>query len=167
LSRRVLFRELVDFGFFLGINLFFCQDRQLKFSVSVWFRISWNLTKFQVTQKTFRWFFFLWGIKVVWMSWNFVRFLRNPLSSHHAENLSFLSWKTKKVLFLKKQKKYEVYQVSRIVLFSTDRWPLDVLTFLIQGLGFLASKWGNLWLLYFCFLYAINAFLFRRLSSYS
>ena len=35
-------------------------------------------------------------------------------------------------LFLKK---YEVYQVSRIVLFSSNRWPLDVLTFLIYGFG--------------------------------
>ena len=26
---------------------------------------------------------------------------------------------------------------SRIVLFSTHRWPLDVLTFLIHGFGFL------------------------------
>ena len=31
------------------------------------------------------------------------------------------------------KKKYEVYQVSRIVLISANRWQLDVLTFLIQG----------------------------------
>ena len=36
-----------------------------------------------------------------------------------------------KVLFLNKM--YEVYHFSRIVLFSTNRWPLDVLTFLIHG----------------------------------
>ena len=30
-----------------------------------------------------------------------------------------------------------MYQVSRIVLFSTDRWPLDVLTFLIHGFGYI------------------------------
>ena len=38
----------------------------------------------------------------------------------------------KRVLFLKK---YEVYQISRIVLFEINRWPLDVLTFLSHGFG--------------------------------
>mgnify|MGYP001389114537 CR=1 FL=1 len=33
------------------------------------------------------------------------------------------------ILFLKE---YEVYQVSRIVLLSADRWPPDVLTFLVN-----------------------------------
>ena len=36
----------------------------------------------------------------------------------------------KKVLFLKK---YEVYHVPWIALFSANRWYLDVLTFLIKG----------------------------------
>ena len=38
----------------------------------------------------------------------------------------------KKGFFLKK---YEVYQVSRIVLLSTKRWLLDVLTLLINSFG--------------------------------
>ena len=33
------------------------------------------------------------------------------------------------------KKRHEVYQVSRIVLFEINRWPLDVLTFLIHGFG--------------------------------
>ena len=36
--------------FSLGIKLFFDQDRKLKLSASVWRRISWNLTKFQLNQ---------------------------------------------------------------------------------------------------------------------
>ena len=36
------------FNIFLGIKLFFCQDRNLKFSAFVWFEISRNLTKFQL-----------------------------------------------------------------------------------------------------------------------
>ena len=28
-----------------------------------------------------------------------------------------------------------MYQVSKIILFSTNRWPYDVLTFLIHGFG--------------------------------
>jgi hypothetical protein len=29
------------------------------------------------------------------------------------------------------------------------------------------SKWGNFWLLYFCFFYSLSGFLFRRLASYA
>ena len=35
--------------FFLEQNYFVCQDRKLKFLASFWFRISWNLTKFQLS----------------------------------------------------------------------------------------------------------------------
>ena len=40
--------------FFLGINFFVFQDRKLKLLASVWKRISWNLTKFQLNQTTDR-----------------------------------------------------------------------------------------------------------------
>ena len=40
-----------------------------------------------------------WGIKIVRMSWNFVRF-QEILFQTDAEEFSFLSWQTKKVLFL-------------------------------------------------------------------
>lgn len=39
----------------------------------------------------------------------------------------------KKVLF---QKNYSVYHVPWTVLFSANRWRLDVLTFLIKGFGY-------------------------------
>ena len=38
---------------------------------------------------------FLWWIKVVWMSWNFVRFHKIK-NQKDAENFRFLSWQTKK-----------------------------------------------------------------------
>ena len=34
------------------IFLFFCQDRNLKFSASLWFIFSWNLTKLQLIRTT-------------------------------------------------------------------------------------------------------------------
>ena len=35
-------------------NIFFvCHDRKLKLSASLWFKISWNLTKFQLIRTTF------------------------------------------------------------------------------------------------------------------
>ena len=37
-------------SFFLGIKLFFFQDGKLKPYVSLWSKISWNLTKFQLIQ---------------------------------------------------------------------------------------------------------------------
>ena len=55
------------------------------------------------------------------MSWNFVRF-HEILNQTDAENFSFLSWKTKNKKCTKSTG-----------LFSTKRWPLDVLTFLIHG----------------------------------
>ena len=39
--------------FFRNKTFFVCQDRKLKFSATVWFRISWNLAKFQLIQTTF------------------------------------------------------------------------------------------------------------------
>ena len=45
-----LCRDLVYFIFFK--NFFVCQDRNMKFSASVWFTISWNL---------FKWAEILWG----------------------------------------------------------------------------------------------------------
>ena len=71
---------------------------------------------------------FLWGKKVVRMSWNFVRF-HEIINQRDAENFIFLSWQ-KKVLFLKK---YQVYHVPLVALFSANRWRLDVLTLLIKG----------------------------------
>ena len=41
--------DLVHFTFLLGIKPFVCHDR----TVSDWFWISWNLTKFQLNQATF------------------------------------------------------------------------------------------------------------------
>ena len=35
-------------SYFFRDKTVFCQDRKVKFSVSVWFRISWNPTKFQL-----------------------------------------------------------------------------------------------------------------------
>ena len=56
--------------FFLGIKLFFVvQDKKLKLLASVWNRISWNITKFQLIQTIFNSI-----LSVVWLSWNFVRF---------------------------------------------------------------------------------------------
>ena len=40
--------------FFRNETFFVCQDRQLKFLAYVWFRISWYLTKFQLSQTTHR-----------------------------------------------------------------------------------------------------------------
>ena len=47
--------------------------------------------------------------------------------------------------YLDKQKKIlkEVYHVPWIVLFSADRWPLEVLTFLIHG--FAPCNYQNSW----------------------
>ena len=59
----------------------------------------------------------------------FCKISRNP-KSNRCWKFQLYILTNKKVLFLKK---YELYQVSKIVLFEIDRWRLDVLTFLIHG----------------------------------
>ena len=86
-----LFREYGLAHIVFRNNTFFCEDRQLKFSAFFWFEISWNLTKFQLIQKTL--------ISIFSMchpiSWNFERFHEN-LNQTNAENFSCLSRQTKK-----------------------------------------------------------------------
>jgi hypothetical protein len=53
-------------------------------------------------------------IKVICMSWNFLRF-------HKIQNLSCLSWKKISCI----PKKNELSHMARIVLFSSNRWRLD------------------------------------------
>ena len=43
---------------------------------------------------------FLWGVKVIWMSWNFFRF-HKITNQRDAENFKFLCWQTKKFHSLK------------------------------------------------------------------
>ena len=64
------------------IFFFVFQDRELKFSASVWKIISRNLTKYQI----------------VWMRWYFVRCHKIHFQTD-AESFSFLSWETKKFYF--------------------------------------------------------------------
>ena len=81
--------------FFYEQNFFVFQDRKLKLSASVWKRISCNLTKFQLNQKTDIKKMKITIVWMSWMSWNFVRF-HEILFQTDAETFSFLSWKTKK-----------------------------------------------------------------------
>ena len=91
-----------DYGlkniFFRNKTFFVFQDRKLKLSASVWKRILWNLTKFQLIQ-LIQQLLFPFFLSVVWLSWNCMRFHQFFFLTD-AENFSFLSWK--KVLFLKK-----------------------------------------------------------------
>ena len=83
--------------FLLGKLSFVCQDSIL------WFNISWNLTKFQLIQTTYRKNGNKSDIKFCGRSRN----LKSTVQT--------------KVLF---QKKYEVNYKARIVIFSTNRWRL-------------------------------------------
>ena len=46
--KKELFMVHGTLHIFLGIKLFVCQDRKLKLSATVWFRILWNFSKFQL-----------------------------------------------------------------------------------------------------------------------
>ena len=98
-------------GKIIFLAFFVFQDTQLKFSVSVWFKISWNLTKFQLIQTTLNKLNIL---KVCEVSWNW----NSKLNICGKFQLSILR---NKKLFLKK---YELR--VRIVLFPTNRWCLHV-----------------------------------------
>ena len=95
--KKIYPRDLVHFIFFLGIKLFCCQNIKMKLWASFWFIFFWNLPKFQVIQTTFRGLFFLWKIKVVRMSWIFVR-CHEIFHQTDVKDFSFLSWQTKKFL---------------------------------------------------------------------
>ena len=92
-------------GKIIFLAFFVFQDTQLKFSVSVWFKISWNLTRFQLIQTTLN---KLNTLKVCEVS------LNSKLNICWKFQLSILR---NKKLFLKK---YELR--VRIVLFPTNRW---------------------------------------------
>ena len=78
---------------------------------------------------SFRWLF-LWGVKVVWMNWNFVIF-HGIKNQRDAINFRLLYWQKKSCY----SKKNWVYHAPWIALFSANRWRLDVLTFLLKGFG--------------------------------
>ena len=93
-SRRHLLvgkRTILDYGLalFLKNKTFFCQDRQLKFSASVWFRISWNTI--QLIQTTF---IFIFSIGCL----NELKFCEISRKKNQTDAKDFicLSWQTKK-----------------------------------------------------------------------
>ena len=99
-SRKELFWPYgLDHIFSRNKNVFVFQDSELKFSASVWFRISWNLTKFeliQLIQTTFILIFSMGSLNEL----QFCEVSRNPQSKRCWKfQLSIL--KNKKVLFLK------------------------------------------------------------------
>ena len=62
-------------------------------------------------------------LSVVWLSWNFGRFCE-ILFQTDAESFSFLSWNTKKVLFLKKIffKPFSISKQKRFVYWPNFQW---------------------------------------------
>ena len=112
------------------LHIFFGNKTFLFVNIESWnFQHLWNLIKFQLIQKHSDNIFSMGCLNEL----KFCEVSRNPKSNRCWKfQLSILT--NKNVLF---QKKNEVYQVSRIVLFSTNRWPLDVLTFLIHGFVFI------------------------------
>ena len=74
---------------------------------------SWNFQhlfdlRFRETFQNFSSFIQTWGVKVVWISWNFVRF-HEMIIQRDAENFRFLSWQTKKSFIPKKDNKCYMY----------------------------------------------------------
>ena len=80
---------------FLFVKIESWNFQQL-FDIQFWETLQ-NFSSFRLR---FRWHF-LWVIRAVWMSWNFVRF-HEITNQRDAENLRFLSWQTKKYFFLKR-----------------------------------------------------------------
>ena len=110
-------------------NIFLVKKYFLFFKIESWNfqhlfenRISWNLNSFR--QLLFSFF-----LLVVWLSWNFVRFLE-ILFQTDAESFSFLSWKTKKVLFLKKNffKPFSISKQKSFVHWPNFQWRFWLLT---------------------------------------
>ena len=90
-----------------GLKLFFRNKTCLFFKIDSWnFKHLFEKDFCETSQNfnsfsSFRQFLFSFFLSVVWLSWNFVRF-HVILFQTDAEIFSFLSYKTKKVLFLKK-----------------------------------------------------------------
>ena len=74
---------MVHFKFFLGIKLFFSQDRKLKFSATVWFWISWDLTN---------------ELRVSKVSWNYrsKRCWKFPFYLEKQKSCMYCAWKWRK-----------------------------------------------------------------------
>ena len=73
-------------------NFFVCQDRNLKFSESLWLRILWTVTIFHLSIVTNKKVLLL---KKLQELHNFVMFHKIP-NHKDSENFKFLSWQTKK-----------------------------------------------------------------------
>ena len=88
-------------------NILFTNKTFLFFKIESWnfqdlFEIEFRETSQNFNSfSSFRQLLFSIFLLVVWLSWNVVSFLKS-LFQTDAESFSFLSWKTKKVLFLKK-----------------------------------------------------------------
>ena len=67
--------DLVHFiPFFRNKTFLFVKVEKLKFSATLWFRISWNLTKFQLLWTVFIPPWIKCPLRVVWMTWNSEKF---------------------------------------------------------------------------------------------
>ena len=96
-----LYRDYgLNYIFFRNKTFLFFKIEKLKISASVWKKNCETLQNFK-SFSWFRQFLFPYFLSVVWLSWNFVRF-HEILFQTDVESFSFLPWKTKKVLFLKK-----------------------------------------------------------------
>ena len=89
-----LFRDYgLNHIFFRNKTFLFFQHRKLKFSTSIWKKKNRETSqKFQLN--ALRQFLFPFFLSVVWLSLNFLRFHKLFFQTD-AENVSFLSWKTK------------------------------------------------------------------------
>ena len=97
----------MDLPWWYGLkNIFFKKKTFLFFKIESWnFQNQFKIEFCEPSQNfnvfsSFRQLLFSFFLSVVWLSWTFVRF-HKILFQTDAESFSFLSWKTKKVLFLK------------------------------------------------------------------
>ena len=103
--------------FFKELKKFVCQDRKLKFSTSVWFRISWNLAKFQLIWTNIQTIFFYGEQK--FSEW--AQILLGFTKWYIKEMLKISAFYLDKQFFFNSLKKYELYHVpwtNKNVLFQ-------------------------------------------------